>query len=354
MAVSKRWGLVGGMGSVAALAAMAGINAVRTATLPGREIYADEDFTLMSRDRCSTVTTEDGVQLAVREVGPPTAPVTAIFVHGYCLNMESWHFQRRHLADRWGDSARMVFYDQRGHGESGAASTASCTIPQLGADLATVIEATAPRGPVLLVGHSMGGMTILAFSGQRPDLVESRVIGVALMSTTEAGLAETGVGRNLQNPIIDAFRFAVRTAPDFVQFARGAARTLITPLLRAASYGTHVSPRLHEFSNGILDRTSVTTIVNFLRTLELHDESAALEVLREIPSVVVSGDSDMVIPFASSRRLAADLGDSELVRVRGAGHLVQLEFPSVVSDAIERLLRRALSAYNTRGQRDVG
>ncbi len=237
-----------------------------------------------------------------------------------------------------------MFYDQRGHGDSGMPRSKSCTVSQLGRDLATVVEAKVPKGPIVLVGHSMGGMTVLALAGQRPEWFEGRVIGVGgLVATTAAGLAETGLTRNLQNPIIDGFRLAVRTSPGVVQHARGgAARVLITPILRAASYGTDVSPRLHELSDGMLDRTSVVTIVNFLRTLELHDESASLEVLAHTPAVVICGDQDMMIPFISSKRLAADLPESELVRVHGgAGHLVQLEFPAIVTDAIDKLVQRA-------------
>ena len=105
--------------------------------------------------------------------GSADAPVTVVFVHGYCLRMESWHFQRRQLERRWGAAVRMVFYDQRGHGRSGTPSVASCTIGQLGRDLDAVLRSVAPDGPVVLVGHSMGGMTILALARQRPELFGS-------------------------------------------------------------------------------------------------------------------------------------------------------------------------------------
>ncbi len=59
-----------------------------------------------------------------------------------------------------------------------------------------------------------------------------------MLATTAAGLKKSGLGRNLKNPVIDAFRIAVRTAPGVVQQARGAARAIISPILRAASYGT--------------------------------------------------------------------------------------------------------------------
>ncbi|MFC4602668.1 alpha/beta fold hydrolase [Rhodococcus kronopolitis] len=345
-----RAGLIGGAVTAAGLGALAGVGVARGPARARRgfkDRYAREDFGLMDADCGSVVAADDGTPLAVREVGPAAAPVTVVFVHGYCLRMESWHFQRRQLARRWGSSARMVFYDQRGHGRSGTPSASSCTIGQLGRDLDAVLRSVAPTGPVVLVGHSMGGMSILALARQRPELFADRVIGVGLISTAAEGLNQTGLSRNLRNPVIDAFRLAVRTSPGLVQFGRGAARAVISPILRAASYGTDVSPSLVRFSEGMLNDTSVTTIVNFLKSLELHDESAALPVLAGLPALVLCGDADMVIPFSQSESMAASLPGSELVRVVSAGHLVQLEFPMRVTDAIDRLFGRAVYRYET-------
>ncbi len=133
----------------------------------------------------------------------------------------------------------MVFYDQRGHGESGRPASESCTIARLGRDLAEVIDAVDPTGPVVVVGHSMGGMTALALAHQ---LFDERIVGVGLLAITAAGLTRTGLGRNLTNPVIDGFRYVGRAAPNLVHFARGAATAIISPILRAASFGTVVSP----------------------------------------------------------------------------------------------------------------
>ncbi|MFD4366151.1 alpha/beta fold hydrolase [Rhodococcus sp. NPDC058521] len=357
MSLSARRVLIGGAASAAALGAVTGTTVWRSATRSRgdrrRRNARSEDFTAMYRDRRSVVRSDDGTPLVVREVGPDDAPVTAVFVHGFCLESRSWHFQRRDLEERWGSDVRMVFYDQRGHGASGMPEKSSCTIGQLGEDLAAVVRAKAVTGPLVLVGHSMGGMSILAFARRYPIIVSTRVAGVGLVSTTAAGLAESGVARNLQNPVVDAFRFAVRTSPELIQSMRAMVRALIKPVLRAASFGTDVSPAVYRFSASMLDATSVVTVVNFLRTLELHDESTALPVLAHTPAVVICGDDDMVIPFGSSRELAEGLPGSELVRVPGAGHLVQLEFPDVVTDAVDRLMRR-VRPTNEEGRRDVG
>ena len=89
---------------------------------PSTTVTSDEDFELLDADRSCVVTTPDGVPLAVREVGPQDAPLTVVFAHGFCLRMGSFHFQRARLSEQWGPQVRMVFYDQRGHGQSGEAS----------------------------------------------------------------------------------------------------------------------------------------------------------------------------------------------------------------------------------------
>lgn len=339
--------------SLTTLATAGGLYAMRAAQVPAHEAYGEEDFDAMLALPARTVVTDDGVALAVRETGPADPSLTVIFVHGYCLRMQSWHLQMRHLEEHWGKNVRMVFYDQRGHGESDLPTSESCTIAQLGRDLAEVIDTVAPTGPIVVVGHSMGGMTALALASQHPELFDERIVGVGLLATTAAGLTGTGLGRNLTNPVIDGFRYVGRAAPNLVQFARGAAIAIISPILRAASFGTVVSPRIAEFSDRMLSETSVPTLVNFLPTLEVHNESAALPVLGKVPTLVLCGDADMLTPFTGSEALAAALQDSELERVRGAGHLVPLEFPETVSGAVDRLLRRAW-AHHRIGRLAVG
>ncbi|KQU06421.1 alpha/beta hydrolase [Rhodococcus sp. Leaf7] len=342
MITAKIAGIAGGAASIAAVAAVAGIAAVRRRVVP---VAADsgrrEDFEAMDADRGCVVATGDGVPLAVREVGPVTAPVTVVFVHGYCLRMQCWHYQRRELARRWGDDVRMVFYDQRGHGRSGDVSPDECDIGRLGVDLADVIRSVVPNGPLVLVGHSMGGMAVLAACRQFPESIAERVVGVGLMSTTAAGLAHSGLGRNLQNPAVDAFRTIVRTAPGAVQVGRGVVRSIIAPVLRAASFGTEVSPALVAFAEQMTHDTSVVTMVNFLKALELHDELDALPAIADVAALVLCGDDDWVIPYDKSLELADLLPHAEMVRVRRAGHLVQLEFPDEVNDAVDRLVQRA-------------
>ena len=283
------------------------------------------------------------MELHVRECGPRSAPLTLVFTHGFCNSMKSFHFQRRNLERRWGSNVRMVFIDLRGHGRSGASAPAGCTIEQLGRDLETVVRTVVPTGPVVLIGHSMGGMAIMAAARQFPQLFTTRIAGVALLSTTSGGIAIRGLTRNLRNPAVDGIGLLARTAPGLVQVGRVAAKTVIRPILHVSSFGGDVGPSLAKFTCDMIDATSVLTIVQFLRPLEKHDETASLPMLAHLPVLVLGGSEDMVISYQGAIEIAEALPFSDLVRVPGAGHMAHLEFPDLVDEAIVRLVNRAAS-----------
>ena len=339
---NARW--LAGAAGVGAVATVAGASVARSMSrrTTTDDPYAAEVFELLDADRSCVVTTPDGVPLAVREVGPEDAPLTVVFAHGFCLRMGAFHFQRARLAEQWGAQVRMVFYDQRGHGQSGEASPDSYTVEQLGKDLETVLAVMVPRGPVVLVGHSMGGMTVLSHARQYPRRYPTRIVGAALISSAAEGISRSPLGEILKNPALEAARFAVRYAPKTVHRSRGAARTVLGPILRAASYGDEkISPSVVAFSEKMMHDTPIATLVEFLRALEVHDETAALATLAKVPTLIACGDHDLLTPMEYSQTMADALPKSELVIVGGAGHLVQLEQPEAIDDALVRLVERA-------------
>jgi pimeloyl-ACP methyl ester carboxylesterase len=217
-----RW--LAGAAGLTAVGSAAGVSVARSLRrhVSTDDPYVDEDFDLLDADRSYVVTTPDGVDLAVREVGPEDARLTVVFVHGFCLQMGAFHFQRARLAEQWGPQVRMVFYDQRGHGQSGEASPDSYTVTQLGIDLETVLTLMAPRGPVVLVGHSMGGMTVLSHARQFPKRYPTRIVGVAIIASAAEGVSRSPLGEILKNPALEAVRFAVKYAPKTVATKRSA------------------------------------------------------------------------------------------------------------------------------------
>ena len=119
-----------------------------------------------------------GLLLHVQSAGPTDAAVTVVFVHGLLARTLEWDMQWQHLANR----VRLVRYDHRNHGRS-EHSGEPVDIHTLSRDLAAVLTDAVPTGPVVLVGHSTGGMTVLALAEDQPELFASRVVGVALIAS---------------------------------------------------------------------------------------------------------------------------------------------------------------------------
>ena len=316
-------------------------------------------------DRTALVQTDDGVLLAVEEIGPVDAPLTVVFVHGYALSMGSWAFQRRDLATELATAnghrptARLVFYDHRGHGSSGRGDAAHATIDQLAADLESVLTARVPRGPVVLVGHSMGGMTVLTLAQRRPELFGPRVAGVALVSTSSGNLADLDFGlpqvlTRLRAAVLPLAAFAMRWRPGFAERTRRLAKDLVSAATWSLSFSsTDVDPALGRYVDAMIAGTPVDVIAEFYPAIAGLDASGAIEPLRRVPTLVLTGDSDKMIPQAHSERIVEALGraggdTTSFVVVPGAGHLVLLERPDDVTAALSALLRRVAAEQPAR------
>jgi pimeloyl-ACP methyl ester carboxylesterase len=353
----RRAAVVGAAAGVVAAGAAVGLAAERYAV--GRSFrnaedpWADEPFGELG-GTVVPVTADDGVELHV-EVDGPTAdgprgrrrpPVTVVFCHGLALNQHSWHHQRRDLSDL----GRLVFWDQRGHGRSGRGPAEHANIDQLGHDLLAVIEATAPTGPVVLVGHSMGGMTIMAMADQHPELFGDRVIGVALIATSPGRLAEVtfgvpaAAGRALRRVAPGALA-ALNRRPALVARGRRLGSDLEFVLTKRYSFGTDVPPSLVRFVQEMHDSTPLDVLAELFPAFDAHDKLAALEVLNGVETLIMGGDADLMTPADHSREMVERVPGAELAILPDAGHLVMLEHHDVVTDHLRSLIERALRAH---------
>jgi pimeloyl-ACP methyl ester carboxylesterase len=268
---------------------------------------------------------------------------TLVFVHGFCNTADSWCFQQRALTDL----GPMVFYDQRAHGRSGPSEVARCTIDQLADDLYAVLAARAPAGPIVLIGHSMGGMTILGLAERHPELFAERVVAVALMSTSAGDLARVTFGlpagvSGAVRRVLPGLAVGIRHAPPLLERARRRGSDLAYSITRRVGFGTtDVPPSVVTFLEGEVASTPIPVIMSFLPTLLAHDKLAAAAVLRHVPTLLMVGDHDLMTPLPHSRTLADALPEAELVVEEGAGHALPLERPDAVNEHVRALIGRA-------------
>ncbi len=347
------WRRLSGVAGLAAGAVAAGAGAVVMAEkiAVGRirlrpDPAADERFGGAYGEEL-TVRADDGLPLHVQVSGPADAPVTIIFCHGYALNADVWYYQRAGFSA----SARCVFWDQRSHGRSGRSDPDLVSIDQLGADLHEVLMATAPGDqPVVLVGHSMGGMTVMALADQHPELFGDKVIGVVLLSTSATAVDPVGwLPAPLRPPIRLAMPSVMSGASkgviaDVVERSRRSAGDIAFFSTRYIAFGDpKVSPTVVDFLERVIRETPINVVADFYVALVGHEKRHALKVLNAVPVLVVTGDKDRLVDPAFSEEIVGSVRGAELVKIHGAGHVAMLEFPEEVNAAIARLVTYALA-----------
>jgi pimeloyl-ACP methyl ester carboxylesterase len=333
----------------------------------------------------SGLITPDGVRLYVETTGPEDAPVTVVLSHGWTCSTRSWHHQFEGLPRLLGESAvRVVAYDHRGHGQSEAAPVGSTRIEQLAEDLAAVLDAVVPSGPVVYAGHSMGGMTLMALADQQPELFGDRIAAVALVSTSSGQIATRPFGLparfdatalrvapkalNLAGQRLEqrALRRAARAermaeaertaraermawAERLAWAERGAARAawvelagarLRRPAARRMAFGKNPDPAEVDILMTDFAATPGRSLSGFFEALTQHDLGHALKVLDGIPVEILHGTQDRLLPPRHGNRLAQLLPSARLRMYPGAGHMLMQERPRDVTQRLAALARR--------------
>jgi pimeloyl-ACP methyl ester carboxylesterase len=331
----------GALAAGAALGAIAERSLLR-ATAPANADDLPVDFGSLRGD-VYEVTAEDGTLLHVEVDEAPAGdvPLTVVFCHGYALNLDSWHFQRDALRGK----ARLVFYDQRSHGRSGRADFDTHHVDQLGRDLGVVIDAVAPEGPLMLVGHSMGGMTVMALAAQQPELFVERIYGVALIATTAGGLANSplglppGVGAVFHR-VAPAVAAAVAERKSLVERLRWNQSDLGLLLTRLYSFGSTATDQVNRFVASMVSSTPIDVVAEFLPALQEHDKREVLGVFEQVELLIIVGDTDRLTPRQQSDEIVRYLPGAEYVVIPDSGHMVTLEKHDEVNERLLELLNR--------------
>jgi pimeloyl-ACP methyl ester carboxylesterase len=342
----------GGLGAAAVAAAATGVVVERRVVRAREAGAAQADQLGALRSAPVEVTCSDGLVLhaEVDEVAPyvvrrkrGASEPTVVFVHGYALNLDCWHFQREAFRGKH----RMAFYDQRSHGRSARSEREHATIEQLGDDLLRVIEEVAPDGDVVLVGHSMGGMTIIAFAERHPEVFAARVRGVGLVSTTAGGLK---VHRTLSRWIPDGLGqllaprlvATLAKAPELVDSARRNGSNIGFLVAAMFAFGHRDVPAAEvEFLDDMLAGTSFDVLAEFFPNFTTLDKFDALAAFAEVPTTIVCGTKDRLTSIDHSRTLADRIPGARLVECEGSGHMVIFEDREKVNAALDALVEDA-------------
>lgn len=262
------------------------------------------------------------------------APPTVVLVHGWTCSIPFW----APVISALRADMRVVAYDLRGHGASDIPGRGQYSVQALVDDLTTVLDATLPAGQkATLVGHSMGGMTVMA-AALRPSIL-SRANNVLLAST---GFTElTATARIL--PFIRSTKWRTRATHQVLgsKLPLGPVTPLSRSMLKYGTLGPQSSKQLAAYTASIIHactRTSRVAWGQVLDNLELGDAVRHLDV----PTAVLVGARDRLTPPIHAHRIVKSLPHCEgLTELRGIGHMTPLEAPDVVVSLIRSLATRA-------------
>lgn len=287
--------------------------------------------------RAQEVVSADGTRLRATVYGADNRR-TIVLIHGWLETSELWHHQIRALCDDF----RVVVYEQRGHAGSARPESKAYTDEALSDDLEAVLQACVPDGEqCVLAGHSMGGMTIVAWAGRHAESVTERIAAVVLTNTgmseivPHATVFGEGLGRNLHRAAMQVLFLTQLAWPPMFDFPA-------YQLTRRLAFGPKATVGQVAFGHRMFVAAHPEVRAGFGRmylTLDLLPSLAALTV----PSVVVASRFDRLLPIWHSERLAEALPDVvEFVELTDIGHMSPLEEPERVTALIGRLARACL------------
>jgi len=325
--------------------------AQRRAVIAHRGAGDETEFKSL-RSKPITVVSDDGVPLHVevdeyagtgrRRRATKAPELTVVFIHGYSLTLDSWHFQRA----AYRGQVRAVYYDQRSHGRSGRSGAGHATIEQLGHDLKHVLDTVVPHGPIVLVGHSMGGMTIMALAEEYPELFGDRVVGVGLISTTAGGLEPhrivapmlpSTVGGAVAERLMAVLARGHRQVDGFRRLGRSVAMVATDEL----AFGDDVPASYVEFVDEMLSSTPFGVVAEFFSNFAALDKFETVKALSVVPTSIICGTADKITSIGHSRKLHAYIAGSNLLECQGAGHLVIMERHDDVNAELDHLFAAA-------------
>lgn len=273
----------------------------------------------------------DGADLYVETLGDTRSP-TVILTHGWGLDSTIWNYAKADLSSRF----RVVTWDLPGLGESRASDNNGVSLSAFAANLRALVHKTG--GPVVLVGHSIGGMTIQTLARDFPEMLGREVVGLVLINTTHINPLRTIIF----SPLFQALRLPVLVPLMKLAIA-------LQPLAWLAAWQNYLSGMAHVanrlgfgrfVSRSQLEHTTLLATRNPPGVLARGnlamfewDATAALPTIR-IPVLVIAGDLDIVTRPEAARTIAAAIPHSRLQIIEGVNHMGFLERADLYNTAI--------------------
>lgn len=289
------------------------------------------------------VTSFDGTELHVESLGEGP---TVVLAHGFCQDVAMWHYTIKDLAT----DHRVVAYGHRGHGLSGRAPTDDYTIEAMGRDLEIVIGEVWEGEPLIVLGHSMGGMAAIAYAGLFGHQLGERVRALGLIDTTAANVVGGMLpeGFAIAQPALKLIEdTAVRAAsrnPDAFDRIRTARADLLGAMVRLMGFGEHAPRYKLEFVQRMMATLAADVLVWIVEDMRRMDLRHVLDGI-DVPTWVAVGTRDRLTPVRAARAIAIEIPNAELITIAGSGHMPMLERPTEFNARLRTFLANPGAVY---------
>lgn len=285
----------------------------------------------------------DGLPVTVETYGPRArAGVPQLVLsHGWICTGRVWHEQVRGLADRY----RIITYDQPGHGRTPAPTSGEYDLDLLGDTLYAVVEQATGSGPIVVAGHSLGGMSLLNAADRHREVLDERIAAAVLISTTSRARPERFTfefGLHAVSQLEQGIRRLVPTLRNsrlssVTGRAYSSSSDLSTLIVRAMAVGPDPDPRIVDFVEQLRVASDPDMVLGLTEAVLGADVDAGLARLRADVSIIV-GSHDRLTPRSLAERMA-EVSGGELIELAGVGHMAPLEGGDQVNEILERHLR---------------
>lgn len=291
----------------------------------------DTDPTSAERGQTSSyVDSPTGSRLYVEVHGQADAP-TVILTHGWGLDSTIWFYLRRTLSIRY----RVIIWDLPGLGRSSAEGGAM-DLSHFARDLKAVMDFAA--APAVLVGHSIGGMTIQTLVRDSPE-AQQHIRGLVLVNTTYTNPLRTMIlsplAQALRWPVLEpVLRLAILLQPlawlsSWQSYLSGHAH-----LANRLGFASHVTHSQLEHTTLLATRNPPAALARGNLAMFRWDADGALQGMT-VPAMVLAGDADIVTLKAASEVLARATPNGGLDVVEEANHMGFLERSEAYGAQIE-------------------
>ena len=302
-------------------------------SLPLLRRPGDDEPKAMRTGTVQRVPRPDGSVLQVEFYGPEDGqPI--ILTHGWGPNSTVWYYAKRQLSDRF----RVIVWDLPGLGKSSQPKNNDYSLEKYARDLEAVVNLAGDK-PVILLGHSLGGMSVLTFCRLFPEHLGRRVAGLILVDTTYTNPVKTSIFskflRIMQKPLLEPLlHLTIWLSPlvslmNWLSYLNG---MLHISMELSGFTGTETRGQLN-FATLLAAKSWPGVVARGTLAMFNYEETQTLLTIN-VPVLLIVGASDRATVPGASIRMKAELPQADLSVLKPAGHMGLMEQNHQFAEAV--------------------